>query len=217
MPEVVVGLEMLETIHPKQPVSSTDPSASFLPMTTFTNPGHRPAGCSTRGYDFLIQPGRPQKKNVRCQTHRCPICRRYFFTNHEKQTFCSVPCWLTWLREHSRRAICPACKREFNPHRTGRGGVQRCCSRRCAGFFSRGLTNSHWKHGRYALSIPAEIQPETPIRKRRMGTKRRIRTPLERQRLSEDLASKSDSANATATPFRCSFKRAGVTLTTTMT
>ena len=156
--------------------------ANFLNMTTFENPGCRRVGTCYNGYDGLKQPGRRYPKNIRCQGHQCPICRRWFYTNHEKQTFCSVACWYQWLREHSRRAICPACKCNFNPHRTGRGGLQRCCSRRCAGFYARGSTNSLWKHGRYALPIPAEIQPEAPIRKHRMGTKRRIRTPLERER-----------------------------------
>lgn len=160
--------------------------AIFLSMTVFENPGSRPVGCSSRGCDYLIQPCRPRKKNVRCQAHRCPVCLRYFYTNHEFQTFCSVTCWLIFRREHSRRARCPVCTREFNPRPTGRGGVQRCCSRRCAGFFARGPGNVHWKNGRYALPVPTEIQPAALLTKRRMRQKRRLRTPAQRGRFSHE-------------------------------
>jgi hypothetical protein len=141
-------------------------------MRTFICPPSRPRG-SQRKMDWLLKPGRPSRQSVRTTGHQCPQCRRWFFGNHMDQTFCTVACWLVWLREHARRAICPACHQKFNPRPTGRGTLQRCCSRRCAGLSARGPSNRHWKHGRYAKPIlaPSEIIPEAPTRKRFMRQK----------------------------------------------
>lgn len=175
-------------------------------MVTFTRPERKRHIAGNNRFDFLLKPGQKTKIPVRSQDHQCSVCRRWFYTNHEKQKYCSVACWRQYLKARSRRAACPVCRVEFTPRATGRGTLQKCCSRYCAGIHARGPTNPHWHHGRYALPIPTEVAPQPRVSKRHARKKRRLRTPAERGRFTPAdiaalmLAREQAQATSPATP-----------------
>jgi hypothetical protein len=137
-------------------------TVSSIGMRTFTRPPARRVGQPAKSFDWLVKPGRPYRRSIRTTGHQCRLCRAWFYTNHVSQTFCTVACWLEWLRAHSRRAVCPVCKCEFRPRMTPRG-LQKRCSRRCYGISICGPTHANWKHGRYAKPSPEQIQSEIPV------------------------------------------------------